>query len=50
MCAPTDVPRPELPDVVRVILKGVILSLGNTGLITMAEADLCLCLLGLRDA
>ena len=41
---------PNLPDVARGIIKGLIVSLSNTGLISQADADNVIALLGLRDA
>ena len=43
--------RPDirLPEVARVILKGVIVSLGNTGLVNPADVSLMLALLGLQE-
>ncbi len=41
---------PNLPDVARGIIKGLIVSLANTGLISGADAECVLALLGLRDA
>lgn len=41
---------PALPNVARSILKGAIVSLANAGLITSADAECVLSLLGLRDA
>lgn len=40
----------NLPDVARTVLKGVIVALGNTGLITSADAARLIELLGLSDA
>lgn len=41
---------PNLPDVPRGIIKALIVSLANTGLITSADAECVLALLGLHDA
>lgn len=41
---------PTLPDVARSILKGAIMGLVNSGLITGADADRLIALLGLTDA
>ena len=41
---------PILPDVARSILKGLIISLANTGLITGADAEQLVALLRLGDA
>ena len=41
---------PSLPDVARSILKGLILSLANAGLITGADVEQLIALLGLADA
>ena len=41
---------PNLPDVARSIIKGAITSLANAGLITAADADCLMALLGLADA
>lgn len=41
---------PTLPDVARSILKGAIVSLASAGLITAADAECLLRLLGLADA
>jgi uncharacterized protein YutE (UPF0331/DUF86 family) len=41
---------PNLPDVARTILKGLIVSLAHAGVITGAEAENLRALLGLRDA
>jgi hypothetical protein len=41
---------PALPDVARGILKALIVSLANTGLISQADADTVIALLGLHDA
>jgi hypothetical protein len=41
---------PNLPDVARSIIKALIVSLASTGLISQADADNVLALLGLRDA
>jgi len=41
---------PNLPDVARAILKAVIVSIASTGLMSQADADNLLELLGLRDA
>ena len=46
-CAMT---RPNLPNVARAMLKGCIVSLGNAGLITTADAEFLLALLDLQDA
>lgn len=40
----------NLPDVARSILKAMILALANAGLISQADADNIVALLGLRDA
>ena len=41
---------PNLPDVARSILKALIVSLASTGLMSQADADNVIALLGLRDA
>lgn len=41
---------PNLPDVARGLIKGLIVSLASTGLISQADADTVITLLGLRDA
>lgn len=41
---------PNLPDVARSILKGLVVSLANTGLISQVDADSVIALLHLRDA
>jgi hypothetical protein len=41
---------PNLPDVARGLLKGLIVSLASTGLISQADADNVIALLGLHDA
>lgn len=41
---------PNLPDVARSIIKGVITSLATAGLITGADAENLIALLGLTDA
>ncbi len=41
---------PILPDVARGIIKALIVSLVNAGLITSAEAEQLIALLGLADA
>ena len=41
---------PNLPDVARSILKGAIMGLANAGLITSADAEQLIALLGLTDA
>ena len=41
---------PNLPDVARSILKGLIVSLANAGLITGADSEQLIALLGLADA
>lgn len=41
---------PNLPDVARSILKALIVSLANTGLVSQADADNVIALLGLLDA
>ena len=40
---------PNLPDVARSLLKGLIVSLANTGLMSQADADNVIALLGLSD-
>ena len=40
----------NLPDVARSILKALLLSLANTGLLSQADADNIIALLGLHDA
>ncbi len=40
----------NIPDVARAILKGVIVSLANAGLITKADAEAIMVLLGLGNA
>jgi len=40
----------NLPNVARSILKALIVSLASTGLISQADADNIIALLGLRDA
>ncbi len=40
----------SLPDVARSILKALVVSLANTGLLSQAEAENVITLLGLRDA
>ena len=40
----------NLPDVARSILKGLIMSLANTGLLSQADTDNIIALLGLHDA
>ena len=40
----------NLPDVARSILKAVLVALANTGLVSQADADNIVALLGLRDA
>lgn len=40
----------NLPDVSRSILKTLIVSLANTGLLSQADADNIIALLGLHDA
>ena len=42
--------RPMLPDVARGILKALIVSLASTGLVSQADAENLIALLGLRDA
>lgn len=41
---------PDLPEVARSIIKALIVSLANTGLMSQADADIVIALLGLRDA
>jgi hypothetical protein len=41
---------PRLPDVAAAILKGLIISLATTGLISQADADNIIAVLGLEDA
>jgi len=41
---------PTLPDVARGIIKAVIVSLANAGLMTRGDAENLIALLGLRDA
>jgi hypothetical protein len=41
---------PSLPDVARAILKALIVSLASTGLVSQADADNMIALLGLHDA
>ena len=41
---------PHLPDVVRSILKALIVSLASTGLMSQADADNAIAMLGLHDA
>ncbi len=41
---------PKLPDVARSILKALIVSLASTGLMSQADADNVIALLGLKDA
>jgi hypothetical protein len=41
---------PSLPDVARSILKALIVSLANTGLISQVDAGSFIALLGLEDA
>ena len=41
---------PNLPDVARSIIKALIVSLASTGLISAADADHVIALLGLQDA
>ena len=41
---------PNLPDVARAILKALIVSLASAGLMSQADADNVIALLGLRDA
>ena len=41
---------PNLPDVARSLLKALIVSLASTGLMSQADADNVIALLGLRDA
>lgn len=45
-----NVSAPNLPDVARAILKALIVSLANTGLISRADAENLIALLGLADA
>jgi len=40
----------NLPDVARSILKALLVSLANTGLLSQADADNIIAILGLRDA
>jgi hypothetical protein len=40
----------NLPDVARSILKALIVSLANTGLLSQSDADNIIAILGLRDA
>ena len=42
--------KPNLPDVARSILKALVVSLANTGLLSQADAENIIILLGLRDA
>lgn len=42
--------KPNLPDVSRSILKALVVSLANTGLMSQADAENIIALLGLRDA
>lgn len=44
------VSRPDLPDVARTIIKGVIVALANGGFITDAAAQELIALIGLADA
>ncbi len=41
---------PHLPEAVRLILKAVIMSLANAGLLSSVDADHIIALLGLQDA
>ena len=41
---------PHIPDVARAILKALIVSLATTGLMSLADADNVIALLGLHDA
>ena len=41
---------PDLPDAARGIIKALIVSLASTGLISNADAECLIALLGLRDA
>ena len=41
---------PNLPDVARSILKALIVSLANAGLMSQSDAESVVALLGLRDA
>lgn len=41
---------PNLPDVARSLLKALIVSLASAGLMSKADADNVIALLGLRDA
>ena len=41
---------PNLPDVARSIIKAVIVSLASTGLMSQADAENVIALLGLSDA
>jgi hypothetical protein len=40
----------SLPDVARSILKALLVSLANTGLMSQSDADNIIAILGLRDA
>ncbi len=42
--------KPNLPDAARSILKALVVSLANTGLVPQADAEHVIALLGLRDA
>jgi hypothetical protein len=42
--------KPNLPDVSRSILKALVVSLASTGLLSQADAENIITLLGLRDA
>ena len=42
--------KPNLPDVARSILKALVISLANTGLLSQSDAENIIALLGLRDA
>lgn len=41
---------PMLPDVARSLLKGLVVTMATTGLITRGDAENLITLLGLRDA
>lgn len=41
---------PNIPDLARSILKALLVSLANTGLLSQADADNVIVLLGLHDA
>ena len=42
--------KPNLPDVARAILKAVIVSLATSGIISSADAENLIALIGLHDA